>query len=208
MPELDALVLPALYALTAALVVAVAVTQGGAIPYYVRTYWLAGILLLGIPFVALLIGNHQLLVLLHVIGALAFVGAHSTSALVAFALPAQADPGKAEALLMLSGNAIDWLHASLLFLMATGIAAAFAGSWWGEPWLWLSLDLLLAITAYMYRAAPRAYSSARRALEDEGGPRWDDATRKLVNRGGAMRLMVTGTAALLAITALMIIKPG
>jgi hypothetical protein len=67
----------------------------------------------------------------------------------------------------------------------------------------------LAITAYMYRAAsaPR-YTPARHALIDEGGPGWDDATRALVDRGRALRLMVTGMAALVAIIALMVLKPG
>jgi len=208
MPDLDALILPALYVLTAVLVVAVVVTQAGAFPYYVRTYWVATIVVFGIPVVAYAIGSYQLMVLLHVIGALFFVGAHSASVYVAFALPGETDAKKAEALLLLSAGALDWLHASLAFLLATGVAAAFAGGWWGEPWLWLSLDLLLAITAYMYRASAPAYTPARHALLDEGGPGWDDATRNLVDRGRAVRLMVTGSAALVAITALMIVKPG
>lgn len=209
MSEAGALVLPALYLLTAALVVAVAIAQSGAIPYYIVTYPLQTAVVLGVPLVAWVLGSHEFIVLLHVFGAMFFVGAHATSVYVAFALPSEADRKKAEALLLLSGSALDWLHASLGFLVATGVAAGFAGRWWGEAWIWLSLDILLAITAYMYVAASSpAYTVARDALVDHDGPGWDEATRKLVDRRRALRLMWSGTAALTAIVALMILKPG
>jgi hypothetical protein len=67
---------------------------------------------------------------------------------------------------------------------------------------------LLLITAYMYGSAPRAYHPARHSLIDEGAPGWDGAARKLVDRRRAMSLMVSGIAALLAIVALMVLKPG
>jgi len=209
MPEPGDLILPALYVVTGALAIAVAITQADAIPHYLTTYWKASLVVLGVPLAAFALGNYQLIVLLHVLGALFFVGAHAASVYVAFALPDETDPKKAEALLLLSGGALDWMHASLAFLLATGVAAGFAGGWWGEPWLWLSLDVLLAITAYMYVAGSSpAYRAARRALLDEDGPGWDEATRKLVDRGRALRLMGTGVAALVAITALMVLKPG
>jgi len=209
MPDPGALVLPALYVLTAALIVAVAITQAGAIPYYAVTYPLPTVLVLGIPLAAWALGNYPLIVLLHVLGAVLFVGAHGASVYVAFQLPSETDPKKAEALLLLSATALDWLHASLAFMVATGVAAGFAGNWWGEPWIWLSLDVLLVVTAYMYVAASSpAYTVARHALLDEGGPGWDEATRQLVDRRRALRLMVTGSAALVAIVALMVLKPG
>jgi hypothetical protein len=209
MPDLADLVLPALYALTAVLVVAVLITQGGAIPYYLRTFWKAALVIVAVPAIAFALGNYQLLVLLHVLGAFLFVGAHAVSVYVAFQLPQETDAKRAEGLLMLSAQSLDGMHAGLAFLFATGIATAFAGSWWGAPWLWLSLDMLLAITAYMYRAASSpGYTPARHALIDEGGPGWTDATRALVDRGRALRLMVTGMAALVAIIALMVLKPG
>lgn len=207
MPDLGSLALPVLYVLTAILVVAVLYAQSGAIPYYLTAAPLITLLVLAPPIVAWALGAHQLLVFLHVIGALIFVGSHAVSVYVAFVVPSEADGTKAEALLLLSGQALDGLHAGLGLLLVSGIAAGFLGEYWGQTWLWLSLDLLLAITAYMYVAVAKVYTPARHALVDEGGPGWDDATRILVSRRKALQLMGTGSLALVAIVALMVFKP-
>lgn len=208
MPDLGSLTLPALYVLTAALIVAVAITQGGAIPYYLTAWPRATVVILAIPLVAWALQSYPLLVLIHIVGAFVFVGAHAVSVFVAFQVPKETEGVRAEALLLLSAESLGWLHAGLALLIISGVAAGFVGRWWNQPWIWLSLDLLLVITAYMYATAPPAYHPARHSLMDEGGAGWDAAARKLVDRRRAMSLMVTGTAALLAIVALMVLKPG
>jgi hypothetical protein len=208
MPELGSLTLPALYVLTAVLIVAVAITQDGAIPYYLTAWPRATVVVLAIPLIAWALQSHPVLVLIHIVGAFVFVGAHAVSVFVAFQVPKETEGPRAEALLLLSASSLGWLHAGLALLIVAGVAAGFVGQWWDRAWIWLSLDLLLAIAAYMYATAPRAYHPARHSLVDEGAPGWDAAARALVDRHRAMSLMVSGTAALLAILALMVLKPG
>jgi hypothetical protein len=200
--------LPALYVLTAALIVAVAITQDGAIPFILTVAPRVTAVVLGLPLVAWAVQSYQLLVLIHILGAFVFVGSHAASVWVAFRLPKESERERAETLLLLSDSSLGWLHAGLALLIVSGVAAGFVGRWWDRPWIWLALDLLLAITAYMYYTAPRSYHPARSSLIDEGGAGWDAAARKLVDRRRAISMMLTGTAALLAIVALMVLKPG
>ena len=40
-------------------------------------------------------------------------------------------------------------NASLLVLLAFGIAAGFVGNWWGRHWIWTALGLLILISIAM-----------------------------------------------------------
>jgi hypothetical protein len=207
--DVQTLVLPALYVLTAVLVVAVLWAGDGVFPYYLTVRPLYTVVVLGVPMVAWALQNHQLLVLLHIGGAFLFVGGHAASALVAFQLPGETDGARAQALLELSSRSLDWLHIGLAVLIVSGIAAGFVGHWWDRPWIWLSLDLLLAISAYMYAGnRSKAYSGARNRLAEGGAAAWDIEVQRMVDRRQAMLFLVTGMAALVAITVLMIFKPG
>jgi len=203
------LVMPALYALTIALVGAVLWAGDGVFPYYLTVRPLYTLVVLGIPLVAWALQNHPLLILLHVGGAFLFVGGHAASTLVAFQLPGETDGARAQALLELSSRSLDWLHVGLAVLVLSGVAAGFVGHWWDRPWIWLSLDALLAISAYMYAGnRSKAYSGARNRLAEGGSAAWDPEVRRMVDRGQAVRFLVTGMAALVVITVLMIFKPG
>jgi hypothetical protein len=209
MPDLGPLVMPALYVLTAVLVVAVLWAGDGVFPYYLTARPLYTIIVLGVPLVAWALQNPQLLVFVHVGGAFVFVGGHAVSTLVAFQLPGETDGARAQALLALSYRSLDWLHVGLAVLILSGVAAGFVGHWWDRPWIWLALDLLLAISAYMYAGnRSKAYSGARNRLAEGGAVAWDTTAQRMVNRRQAMLFLVTGMAALVAITALMIFKPG
>lgn len=198
--------MPGLYVLTAVLVVAVLWAGDGVFPYYLTFRPLYTVVVLGVPLVGWALQNYQLLVLLHISGAFLFVGGHAVSALVAFQLPQETDGARAQALLALSYRSLDWLHIGLAVLVLSGVAAGFVGHWWDRPWIWLALDLLLAISAYMY--AVSKYGAARRRLEESGTAAWDAEVRGMVGRGQAVIFLVTGTAALVAITVLMVFKPG
>ncbi len=208
MPDVGSLVMPALYVLTAVLVVAVIWAGDGVFAYYLTVRPLYTVVVLGIPLVAWALQNPQLLVFVHISGAFIFVGGHAASALVAFQLPGETDGARAHALLELSSRSLDWLHIGLAVLILSGIAAGFVGHWWDRPWIWLSLDLLLAISAYMYAANRSTYSGARNRLVEAGAAAWDAEVQGMVDRRQAMLFLVTGMAALAAIIALMIFKPG
>lgn len=209
MPEVGPLVMPALYLLTAVLLVAVIVSGDGVFPYYLTVKPVFTILVLGVPLMAWALQNQQLLVLIHISGAFIFVGGHAVSALVAFQLPDETDGARAQALLTLSSRAVDWLHIGLAVLILSGVAAGFVGHWWHRPWMWLAIDLLLAISAYMYVGnSSKGYSGARSRLADGGAAGWDAEVQGMVDRRQAMLFLVTGTAAIVAITVLMVFKPG
>jgi hypothetical protein len=209
MSEFGTLVMPALYLTTAILVVAVIRAGDGVFPYYLTVRPLYSVAVLGVPLVAWALQNQQLLVLVHISGAFLFVGGHAVSALVAFQLPGETNGARAQALLTLSSRSLDWLHIGLAVLILSGIASGFVGRWWDRPWIWLAIDLLLAISAYMYAGnRSRAYSGARNRLEEGGAAAWDAEVQGMVNRRQAVLFLGTGTAALVAITVLMIFKPG
>jgi hypothetical protein len=209
MSEFGTLVMPALYLTTAILVVVVIWAGDGVFPYYLTVRPLYAAAVLGVPLVAWSLQNEQLLVLVHISGAFLFVGGHAVSALVAFQLPGETNGDRAQALLTLSSRSLDWLHIGLAVLILSGIASGFVGRWWDRPWIWLAIDLLLAISAYMYAGnRSRAYSGARNRLEEGGAAAWDAEVQGMVNRRQAVLFLGTGTAALVAITVLMIFKPG
>jgi hypothetical protein len=110
----------------------------------------------------------------------------------------------------LSGHGINWLHIGLAVLILSGVAAGFVGDWWDQAWIWLAIDLLLAISAYMYwgNSHGMGYNGVRARLREGGTAAWDDPeTRRLVDRRQAKRYFLTGTVALVAITALMVFRP-
>lgn len=196
----------ALYVLTAALVVAVLVAGDGVFVHYLTVRPWATVVVLGVPTAAWLLGSQPALVLLHVTGAFLFVGAHTVSAFVALRVPSERDGARARALLELSSWAVDWMHIGLALLVGSGIAAGFVGRWWSQPWLWLAIDLLLAVVAYMYAA--NTYSGALRGLTDGGPEAWTAEVRAAVDQRKALTFLGVGTLALAAITALMVLKPG
>jgi len=209
--ELNELVVPALWVLTAVLVGAVLWTGDGVFRYFLTVKPLVTVVVLGVPLLAWALQSHPLLMLIHISGAFLFVGGHAVSALVAFRLTTETDGARAESLLDLSGYGIVWLHIGLAVLILSGIAAGFVEQSWDQVWIWLAIDVLLAISAYMYwgNSGGRGYNAVRKRLEEGGTAAWDEPeTRRLVDRAQALRLTLTGTAALLAITALMVFQPG
>ncbi len=96
------LVMPALYVLTAVLVIAVIWAGDGVFLHYLTVRPLYTVAVLGVPLLAWALQSQQFLVLIHISGAFLFVGSHAVSALVAFQLPGETDGARAQALLELS----------------------------------------------------------------------------------------------------------
>lgn len=104
------------------------------------------------------------LVIAHVLGAFAFVGAHGVSAFVAFRLRRERRPDHIATLIGLSSTSLSVMYPAMLLLLVAGIVAGFAGGWWGRAWIWLSIGLLLAIGTAMYLVGTRYYISVRHAV--------------------------------------------
>lgn len=102
-------------------------------------------------------------VLLHVLGAFAFVMAHGVSMLIAFRLRGERDAARQALLLELSGLSVGLMYIGLGVLLLAGILAAFMGGLWGRGWIWASLGTLAVVIAVMYAVATPFYGRMRAA---------------------------------------------
>jgi len=104
------------------------------------------------------------LIFAHIIGAFGFAMGHGASALMAFRLRTERDPGRIAGMLELSLAGINVLTWSLLLLLASGIAGGFANNLWGKGWIWVSLALLLLISGLMTPFGAIHYNRVRAAI--------------------------------------------
>jgi MFS family permease len=156
-------------------------------------------------------------VLAHVIGAFGFVFAHGVSAFVAFRLRATRTPEQVSTLMELSGSSLMLAYVSLLLILVSGVVAGFMGDWWGRPWIWLSIGLLIAIATAMYLVATKYYVQVRHAVgqpapQDPKGTTFEpvgpDALARLLDSRRPEWLAAIGGGGLTALVALMVLKPG
>lgn len=158
-------------------------------------------------------GLYPWIVVLHVLAAFGFVGAHGVSTFVAFALRGAPDRARAASLLGLSAAAVNAMYASLLVLLAAGVAAGFIGGHWGRLWIWSALVLLVLVTGAMYGIATPYYISVRRALglphqgRPAGEPQPEAEVAQLLRSSRPTWLALIGGIGLAVIIALMELKP-
>ncbi len=91
------------------------------------------------------------LVFLHVLGAFAFMLAHSASTVVMFRLRSERKLKRIQVLLELARATEGIYYLPLLLVLITGIALAFLGGWWRTGWIWTALGLLVAMWLLMGR---------------------------------------------------------
>jgi hypothetical protein len=147
---------------------------------------------------------------LHVIGVLGFVMFHGVSVVVAFRLRKERDRTRIAELLQFSGTSILGMYVSLAVLIAFGVIAGFALDWWRFWWIWISVGLLVATLAEMYVLARPYYQQLKDAIQlrPSGVPRRSDEELDQILRSGVSTFtVVSGIAALVVITWLMIWKP-
>ena len=157
------------------------------------------------------------LVLAHVLGAFGFALGHGVSVHTAFKLREERDRARVETLLDLSQTSLMLLYASLLVLLAAGIAAGFVGGWWGQLWIWTSIGILVVVIAVMYAVGSPYYMGLRKALGRPGyepkegepppEPMTPDQLAAHLRSTRPLWLAGVGTVGLVAIIALMILKP-
>jgi Zn-dependent protease with chaperone function len=156
-------------------------------------------------------------VLAHVLGAFGFVLAHGVSAFVAFRLRSAGSPEQVSTLLGLSGSSMVLAYASLLVILVAGVSAGFMGDWWGHAWIWLSIGLLLAIATAMYLVGTTYYLRVRHAVgiagpQDPKATTFEtldpDALARLLDTRRPELLAAIGGGGLIALIALMVLKPG
>ncbi|HLF36393.1 MAG TPA: hypothetical protein VI520_00515 [Anaerolineales bacterium] len=107
---------------------------------------------------------HKWLVFLHVLGAMGFMLAHGGTTAMTLLLKRQRGLDAMRALLDLSRHSGPAMGIALLVLLGGGIAAGFTGRWWGEAWIWISLAILIGITAVMAWSSRAQYHKLRKVL--------------------------------------------
>ncbi|HSM38234.1 MAG TPA: hypothetical protein VK838_02795 [Candidatus Limnocylindrales bacterium] len=157
------------------------------------------------------------LVLAHLLGAFGFILAHGVSALVAFKLRSEREPGRVGALLDLSSYSLTLLYVSLLVLLAAGIAGGFVGDHWGSLWIWASIGVLVVLVAAMYALASPYYNRLRRGVgmkvygDPKDAPLPDplpaDELAVLLASSRPLLVSAIGASGLVLIIGLMVLKP-
>lgn len=155
------------------------------------------------------------IVVTHVVAAFAFILAHGVSAFVAFRLRRERRPDHVATLIGLSSMSLSVMYPALLVLLVAGIIGGFAGDWWGQAWLWLSVGLLLAIATAMYLVGTRYYIEVRHAVgiaaPQDGGRAFVEASPAeldaLLTSRRPELLAAIGGVGLTAIIWLMEVKP-
>jgi hypothetical protein len=159
---------------------------------------------------------YGLVVLLHVLGAFAFVLAHGVSMLVAFRLRGERDRARQSALLELSGQSVGIMYIGLAVLLVAGIVAGFMGDHWGRLWIWVALATLVVVIAVMYVVATPYYGRMRAAAGVPGSeqmaarlqpPATPADLEGLATSNRPMLLAVVGGLGLIVIVWLMLSKP-
>jgi len=154
------------------------------------------------------------LVFLHIAGAFLFVMAHGVSAIVAFRLRAERDPGRMTALLDLSATSLGAMYVGLLTLLIAGIIAAINRNWFSFGWPWAAIIVLVVVAVAMYLLGSRYYAAIREALglptmnnKQPGPPRPTDEVVQMLATNRPEQIAVVGFGGLLIILWLMILKP-
>jgi uncharacterized membrane protein len=145
---------------------------------------------------------YDLLVFVHIAGALLFAAAHGVAGAVGLEMRREDHPARLAALLDLSAAARPAQYLGLALLLAGGLAAGWVADWWSTGWIWASLGLLVLLVV---GALPLAvlFARLRRALRS-------DATSEVrLLRRSPVVLLVAGyeAAGILAIVWLMVAKP-
>jgi len=156
------------------------------------------------------------LVFAHILGAFTFVLAHGVSIFTTLKIRSERDPARIAAMLDLSRSSLYVAFFALVFLLLSGIAAGFVGSYWGRAWIWASIGVLLLLFFYMSFRGTRYHDAVRHAVGSIGiydhkatePPAADPAALAvLLASPRAVELAVVGGTGLVAILYLMAFKP-
>lgn len=157
---------------------------------------------------------YQLLVYAHLASVVGFALAHGSAAVMAFALRRAQGADMIRALLQLSNLSAPAMYLFLMLIVATGVALGFAGHFWSQAWIWLSLALLIVTTVVMLSLGVR-YDAVRKVAgisrERRASTMTAPGSMEDLQAAAAAtrpRLIATfGVAALAALLWLMVMKP-
>ena len=162
---------------------------------------------------------YQILLYLHVAGAMGFFLFHGAIASVTYALKREQGRKSVDLLLATRGLSGWGQGISMLLNIVTGIVLGFMGRFWGEAWIWISIVTFVIIMFVMagygrdnfdrvaYALDPEQYKAPRDKKDEEPIPASDEELAAEQAKGRPVLLTVTGIAALVIILWLMQFKP-
>jgi plastocyanin len=153
---------------------------------------------------------YQWWVFVHIVGVLAFIGAHGVSMSVLFRLRQERDPRKVNDLLILSSSSITAFYYGLGLLLVGGIVAGFIGHWWGRAWIWAAIGVLIVVSLAMYRMATPYYKRVRfvaRAMAEGSQAVTSEQFDEILRESRPVTVAGIGIVGLLVILYLMVLKP-
>jgi MFS family permease len=160
---------------------------------------------------------YRWLIFFHILGVFGFLVSHGASMHMAFALQRERDPERLRALLGLSSSSYQTMFPSLGLIVLTGVLTGFQGHWWRYGWIWVSLVLLIGISAAMMPFGSAIYGAIRQALEPSNQVTGREASASpskspqeidaLLKKANPLRLAVIGYGGLALLAWLMIFKP-
>lgn len=151
---------------------------------------------------------YRIIVFLHVISVFGFLLSHGASVSMAFTMKRERDLQKIRALLDLSGASYPLMLSTLLASIVFGIVAGFQGHWWRFGWIWVSIALLVFITALMYFWGSRVYGAARKAVELSSEPsESNEELFAILKKSNPILLTLIGYGGYAIIAWLMMVKP-
>ena len=152
----------------------------------------------------------QLWLFVHLLGVLAFLGAHGVSMFVLFRIRKERDRGKIADLISLSGETARPMYISLAVLIAGGIGAGTTFGLFSTWWMLTALLILLVEVGVMTAIAKPYFKriTEATAMRPSGVPRIsDEELAALLGSKEPIAITVIGFAGLLVILWLMVFKP-
>lgn len=159
---------------------------------------------------------HPWLVFAHILGAFVFVLAHGVSVFSTLAIRRERDPARIAAMLDLSRSTVIAASSAVAFLLLSGIAAGFAGNYWGQFWIWASIFILVLLFVYMGLRGTKYHDALRHAVGrigiydhgvTEAPPPDPAAMAQLLASPRSLELAAVGGIGLLVLLWLMVVKP-
>ncbi len=99
---------------------------------------------------------------LHVAGVIAFVLFHGVSMVAALQVRRERDRGRIATLLQFSGSSLLGMYVSLAWLTVFGVVAGIQGQYWNDGWFWMSIVLLVLVSAEMGAVSRPYYARLER----------------------------------------------
>lgn len=157
------------------------------------------------------------MLLAHLLGFALFLMGHGVSMFFAAALRRQRNVDRLRALLDLSMSSLIATYLGLLLLIGSGIWLGFVGGFWSQLWIWTAIAILVAEMALMIFMGVTYFSRVRTAVGLQPYRRTSqvrvgpvappEELDRLLSGPQSPIVMAVGVLGLIALVALMVLKP-